>query len=249
MNLFFFFHFRLFFFQYLILLLCCCCFCFCFIIIFYEIVASNDDLLKQILVKLPLKPLMRFTSVSKHWLSLISGPDFCHRRKPPCCVSGPFIESPWDNTEFKFVDLSQSSNPSYPPSESITFFNNSSQLKILQSCNGLLLCSTNEAQEPKEYYVDNPTTRTYAILPPLPFRYRSVWGMSLAFDPSKSSHYKVLCVLSQTIDDDHDDDTYDVDDTQIAIYSSETQTWRLSGDSFYSPDTNIFSKGVFQIQI
>ena len=118
-----------------------------------EIVAGNDDLLKQILLKLPLKPLVKFTSVSKHWLSLISGPDFSHYGNPSCSVSGLFIESFWDITVFDFVDLNQSSDPSNEqpriPFRSISFLDNSSEIKILQSCNGLLLCSTNEAQEPK----------------------------------------------------------------------------------------------------
>ncbi|KAL3849292.1 hypothetical protein ACJIZ3_011174 [Penstemon smallii] len=41
-----------------------------------EIIASNDDLLIEILLRLPIKLLIRFKSVSKHWQSLITNPLF-----------------------------------------------------------------------------------------------------------------------------------------------------------------------------
>ncbi|PON92423.1 F-box domain containing protein [Trema orientale] len=41
-----------------------------------ESIAGNVDLLTQILIFLPIKSLLKFKSVSKHWLSLISDPNF-----------------------------------------------------------------------------------------------------------------------------------------------------------------------------
>ncbi|KAL5569809.1 hypothetical protein UlMin_026384 [Ulmus minor] len=202
-----------------------------------EIVANNDDLLKEILTKLPLKSLMRFTSVSKHWLSLISGPYFNSRRSPfPRSVSGLFLPFIGSRLEYEFVDLNQSSNPTNPPFRSLNFTNDPSGMgiEIVRSCNGLLLCSATEN------YVYNPTTMKYTVLPPLPLRSRFVCGLSLAFDPSKCPHYKVLCVLVfDPIDEYHEDHC------QIEIYSSKTRTWRLSGDSFYADITARFDDGVF----
>ncbi|KAL5539050.1 hypothetical protein UlMin_046055 [Ulmus minor] len=201
-----------------------------------EIIVNNDELLVQILVKLPLKSLIKFTSVSKHWFSLISGPDFSHRRNP-CSVSGIFLESltycfP---REYDFVDLNQTSDPSNPPFRSLSFINSLSNIRIHHSCNGLLLCSANINREREDYYVYNPTTNKYTTLPPLPLRSWFVWGRSLAFEPRKSPHYKVILVLSgETIDDHY----------QIEIYSSKTRTWRPSGNSFFCRDT-AFAKGVF----
>ncbi|PKI54542.1 hypothetical protein CRG98_025056 [Punica granatum] len=42
-----------------------------------EKVAGDDDLLLEILLQLPIKSLLEFKSVSKHWLSVITDPLFC----------------------------------------------------------------------------------------------------------------------------------------------------------------------------
>ncbi|GER50815.1 F-box family protein [Striga asiatica] len=47
-----------------------------------EKIASIDHLLSRILLLLPLKSLLRFKSVSKPWLALISSPEFCRLRLP-----------------------------------------------------------------------------------------------------------------------------------------------------------------------
>ncbi|KAM1721011.1 hypothetical protein ACFX12_022597 [Malus domestica] len=41
-----------------------------------EAVANSQDILTQILLRLPTKSLVRFKCVSTHWLSLISCPQF-----------------------------------------------------------------------------------------------------------------------------------------------------------------------------
>ncbi|KAL6135868.1 hypothetical protein ACLB2K_068093 [Fragaria x ananassa] len=42
-----------------------------------ETVGNTEELLTEILVRVPARPLVRFKCVSKHWLSLISDPRFC----------------------------------------------------------------------------------------------------------------------------------------------------------------------------
>ncbi|KAK4489395.1 hypothetical protein RD792_005204 [Penstemon davidsonii] len=61
-----------------------------------ETVASIEDLLTEILLRLPVKSLLNFKSVSKQWHSVITNPNFCHLRscwktKPPAI--GLFIHS------------------------------------------------------------------------------------------------------------------------------------------------------------
>lgn len=70
----------------------------------------------------------------------------------------------------------------------------------------------------------NPTTKQFATLPQIRREYaKDVCGMSLAFDPIKSPHYKVVCVR-------HSEMTREL--FQIEIYSSETPLWRVSGQPF-----------------
>ncbi|KAK8323315.1 hypothetical protein V6Z11_A12G230200 [Gossypium hirsutum] len=96
-----------------------------------DMIASNDDILALILHRLPLKSLLKFKTVSKHWLYLITYPTFRphHNSK---AISG-----------FLCAD------------------------QILQSCNGLLLCCNFRPNRlDTTYYIYNPTTKHYTVLPP-----------------------------------------------------------------------------------
>ncbi|GJY07388.1 hypothetical protein Tco_0374442 [Tanacetum coccineum] len=91
---------------------------------------------------------------------------------------------------------------------------------ILQSCNGLLLCCT---QRPDKLYVCNPTIKMFKMLP----TNSPIWNVKIAFDPTKSPHYKVI--YAKVV---HDDDEFDFGYSQIETYSSETRNWSLCGDRF-----------------
>lgn len=103
--------------------------------------------------------------------------------------------------------------------------------KILQSCNGLFLCIPLFAEKKKQYhpiYVVNPTTNQFSTLfPPRAGKSTVFVRYALAFDPSESPHYKVVC-LSTTQNHNwvH----------QVDIYSSETRTWRLLETPYASKD-------------
>ncbi|GKB36572.1 hypothetical protein Tco_0881514 [Tanacetum coccineum] len=96
-------------------------------------------------------------------------------------------------------------------------------VKILQSCNGLLLRSG--LGLPVFYYVYNPSTNQYKKLPYLDCSldnspYYSSAGLRIAFDPTKSPHYKLVDAGRTFCDID------------IQIYSSKTGKWSLCSDRF-----------------
>ncbi|KAJ8436323.1 hypothetical protein Cgig2_005247 [Carnegiea gigantea] len=131
-------------------------------------------------------------------------------------------------------------------------------VKILQSCNGLLLFSTTTTQyglyrnkivsfHGQELYVLNPTTQKSKLLPRCPDQIVSEEGLelnfsatsppcyTLAFDGTTSSHYKVICVR-KTARDRH----------KIVVYSSESKLWRLSKAlDFLAPRDIDFKGGVY----
>ncbi|KAJ0098327.1 hypothetical protein Patl1_20704 [Pistacia atlantica] len=168
-----------------------------------EEIANNDDLLIELLIRLPFKSLLIFNSVSKHWLSLISDPDFSDRSLIPRPTSDLFLCN-IDHSEYDFIILNSSS--SRKPLQLLTLGDDSSKIMVLHSCIGLLLCCSLKVKEFSRYlnlkyfdnyHVFNPTAKQYTMLPPIRARtrvFRAILGIFLAFDPSKSPHCKAIYV-------------------------------------------------------
>ncbi|KAK6789307.1 hypothetical protein RDI58_013106 [Solanum bulbocastanum] len=89
-------------------------------------------------------------------------------------------------------------------------------IEILSSCGGLILCCCHKPWI-REYYVCNPNTKQFTIVPSLDKSYMR--DLCLAFDPSKSPHYRILKVGLHYNE----------------MYSSETNPWRRLRDPFPMP--------------
>ncbi|KAL7108628.1 hypothetical protein ACP275_06G124300 [Erythranthe tilingii] len=206
-----------------------------------QIVNSIDDLLIEIFLRLPIKSLVRFKLVSKRWHSLVTDQQFCLMRSNtnPNPAVGLFLLSPTDSISYDYVSLSINKSGN-PPFRKLDFDDEPRGVRILQSCNGLLLCCSNSAREcNKRYYVYNPTTKKFSTLPKLNGVggiSKRMCGMSLAFDPAKSPHYNVVCV--RRLQSDSGEYRY-----QFAVYSSEKGPWRKWGDP-YTAEVG-FEKGVY----
>ncbi|XP_076902460.1 F-box protein At5g07610-like [Bidens hawaiensis] len=176
-----------------------------------SLVGSNDDLLTEILIRLPVTSILRFKSVSRHWRSLLTHTHFAHRydnlsKTPGLFARGIYIPF---NVE----------NRSTPPFRSLEFYFNRPRVIIMQHCNGLLLCCSHLLGDSK-YYVFNPTTKQLAIIPPLRGGEnvrKTICFMALAFH--QTVRYEVVCIRAL---DPHGKKF------QIQIYSSETREWRVS---------------------
>ncbi|KAK0598583.1 hypothetical protein LWI29_036062 [Acer saccharum] len=97
-------------------------------------IAANDDILTEILVRLPLKSILRFKSASRQWHSLISGAHFCRRVYPDAYLVSSLLLRKFSlsNLEYDFVPLTD--KPTSPPFKTLAFVNHPSGLEILQSC-------------------------------------------------------------------------------------------------------------------
>ncbi|XP_050373071.1 F-box protein At5g07610-like [Argentina anserina] len=204
-----------------------------------EAVSGNQDLITDILLRLPVKSLLRFKCVSKQWHSLISEPRFSRHYRSLASAGIIFC-----GTNELIHHVSCSGRNSEPPFKSLDFISDSAGIKILQSCNGLILCcSLFELGKNRNYYICNPSARQFLVLPP-PNAIESdesltIFGVHLAFDPCKSTHYQVICVRNCSPSSAATNDHY-----QIGIYSSETRHWRLSGSPFSAPFDMVFDNGV-----
>lgn len=200
-----------------------------------NVVSSNDDLLIEILLRLPVLSVLLFKSVSKQWLSLITDASITFRRcqipnlGPP---SGLFIRNHQSFSEYDFVSLN-SKLPSrrYPHKYSFSSrFGSGTRFQILQSCNGLLLCSTGVKCD--KCYVYNPSTDLFKMLPS-----RHVLGLGnaglskikIAFDPRRSTYYKLVSADFIRDDDDANESGMSA---RIQTYSSETGVWSVCDSRF-----------------
>ncbi|GJU13268.1 F-box protein-like protein [Tanacetum coccineum] len=195
-------------------------------------VISSNDLLTEILVRLPLLSLVLFKSVSKRWLSLIKDANPTFRRNPDP-VSGLFLDKYSSGKEYNDA-ISYDFVPfdiripmifgSSLLSTKFTFGPEVQHVEIFDSCNGLLLCLTLS----EKFYVYNPSiSNMFKVLPEpdnvTSFCYSSRGDFKMAFDPSKSPYYKVM--YAELVDGVY---------VQIHTYSSETGNW--SSDEFFKLD-------------
>ncbi|KAJ0646151.1 putative F-box domain-containing protein [Helianthus annuus] len=198
------------------------------------LIGSNDDLLTEILLRLPVTSILRFKSVSKHWRLHLRHTHFTHRydkiSKSPGFFTNDTIYVPYD------VE-----NPTTPRFRSLYFYPDPRGIRIVQSCNGLLLCCTYRGSiDTRKYYVFNPTTKQFAIVPCLPGGYgvrKTIRFMGLAFHRTDCVHYKLVCIRELASDDD-------VELFQIQIYSSDTREWRICPVTFRT-DCPDFEMGVY----
>ncbi|CDP16131.1 unnamed protein product [Coffea canephora] len=192
------------------------------------LIGYNEDILLQILPYLPPKSLLRFQSVSKKWLSIISNPTFrrLHLRVNPTTATSAFIlfrKIKNMAPELNFI----SSHEDYvnPMGNIVSNLNNlfeNADILGLHSCNGLLCVKFCFNYDSIEFVVYNPTTNKYRLIPRLKKiveeRLLQTSVVNIAFDPLNPAQYTLVCVIT-----DHFESEY-----RFIVYSSETGFWRES---------------------
>ncbi|XP_057425500.1 F-box protein At5g07610-like [Lotus japonicus] len=153
-------------------------------------VIGNIDLLWEILIRLPLKPLIQSKCVSKRWLTLISDQRFRdahsihqHRRYPTSVI----FSNVYDESQI----LSFTTATTVPTLRSLelNFPDENEEVTVVRSCNGLLLC---RGYGPN-YFICNPISGNFTTITPWRPESKSI-DIYLAFDPCMSPDYKVISV-------------------------------------------------------
>ncbi|GJY90277.1 hypothetical protein Tco_0505473 [Tanacetum coccineum] len=192
-----------------------------------HLVFTNNDLLAEILIRLHILCIHLFTTVSKQWLQILTSPDFTDRHRkipnldPPAGIFANHLRS---LVECDFVSLdSRLNSKKSTMNHSFGFAEEVDHVRILQSCNGLLLC--NGSAWPIFYYVYNSSTNLFKRLPQPNYShddscFYSSGVFRMTFDPRKSLYYKVVQAGRAS------------GETQIQIYSSKTWNWSFCRDRF-----------------
>ncbi|CAN6175857.1 unnamed protein product [Urochloa humidicola] len=194
----------------------------------------HDDLIVDILSRLPAKSLCRCMCISKSWRALVREvthrhmfarttpwPSFFFLRCRHGILSRGFVTAKGDGG----LPLVNSALSFLPAS---TY----GRISLLDSCNGLLLLRCSPAivvdatvpPRPAFYVVCNPATGEWVALlkpslePGFDNYYRKACSAALGFDPSVSPHFHVFQLEEKEL-------AYEHFVNAVEIYSSETGTW------------------------
>ncbi|CAM0902455.1 unnamed protein product [Alopecurus aequalis] len=185
----------------------------------------TDDLILEVLSRLPARSVRRFKCVSTPWRDLIADP--LHRKKLPQTLAGflytTYKPGAWSH---HFASVSGGAAPFDP---SLPFLQPASKYKHIthvDTCNGLLLCACFNKETPDankdefRYVVCNPATGRWIELPPQSQAWANRFHCTarLAFDPTLSSHFHVL----EFFEPIHYAGSYV---TGVDIFSSQTGAW------------------------
>ncbi|CAL4958073.1 unnamed protein product [Urochloa decumbens] len=189
-----------------------------------------DDLIVEILSRVPYRSLCRFKCVSRSWLALCSDPDL--RKKSPQTLSGFFCYSRHEDNDYDIycphlINLSGRGRPVVDPSP--PFLEGYASPPLFLQCSSSLLlwkfCKSSPLEA--EYVVSNPATQKWILLPPTEARH-PVHLVRLGFDPAVPSCFYVFMFMTG--------DYLEV--TGVEIYSSETGGW-IFRQSEWEEDTTM----------
>ncbi|VAH84302.1 unnamed protein product [Triticum turgidum subsp. durum] len=171
-----------------------------------------DDLLVEIISRVPYKSTRCCKCVSTRWRDLIAHPD--HREKLPRSTLAGFFYKIYDlkrrpPDSHGYLSVSGTGAPGgiqyFGELEDHCYWGNESflseyeSLQILDCCNGLLLCRARKSTDPEtlddpktlDYVVCNPATEKWVTVPATKWSWL-VDSACLGFDPAVSAHFYVF---------------------------------------------------------
>ncbi|KAL8058392.1 hypothetical protein ABFX02_03G015200 [Erythranthe guttata] len=170
-----------------------------------------EEIIEEILYRLPVKSLLRFKCVSQSWRSLISTKQFVethlqHSKKIESLTDKRIISTCKNSSKSspgRLKACSLSSLLTEPVTRAVSFdffpLNSSRDIVIVGSCNGLISVLVDACR----FFLLNPSTREFKELPDFftgttcPKNLGSISGYGFGFDES-SCDYKVYAVFTMT---------------------------------------------------
>ncbi|OVA01551.1 F-box domain [Macleaya cordata] len=185
----------------------------------------DDNLLCQILTRVPAKSIAQLKVMNKQWNSLISNPFFIVNHalhQSYRNASGLFHNAPCPGSIVHFsFDLSSPTVGNQTLSLGLPEDHRTNNLRLFAASNGLLFLMT-EYYFCKPMYISNPTTKKSRCIPSPGGG--DIFGFGLAVDPTSfplHNHYKVVGLYGI-----HDCKAY-----QFKIFTPEIGCWRDSKET------------------
>ncbi|KAK2664849.1 hypothetical protein Ddye_003427 [Dipteronia dyeriana] len=181
----------------------------------------SEDLLIEILCRLPIKSLIMFKCVSRSWNSLISN---------VCIPRISSMSSPLSGFLFRFSPMTprmdyvsysdevitdnDATSNGFVEAYSSLLPSKYSPYHVVNCCNGLILLVSESVCR---YYVCNPAIKQCVAIPKAR-AHAKAHNALIAFDPHESSHYKVICFPNSL-------HCPAFKTPELDIFSSETRKW------------------------
>ncbi|TVU45547.1 hypothetical protein EJB05_05036, partial [Eragrostis curvula] len=156
----------------------------------------TDDLLVDILSRVPIKTLCCCKCVSPSWRDLISNP--AHRKKLPQTLFGFFYFDEFETCQFVSLVAPKKGQPRSPSPVDFSFLPGDGQ--VLDCCNGLVLlnCWTGSGSTRRgTYVVCHPATKKCVAVPEPTETGKKCFGIRLCFDPAVSWDFHVVRLLDE----------------------------------------------------
>ncbi|KAL7148369.1 hypothetical protein ABFS83_06G173700 [Erythranthe nasuta] len=189
-----------------------------------------EEIIEQILLNLPVKSLLKFTSVSKSWRSLISSNRFIEAhlefsRKDPNFTHYRTISTlPPSRNGVNHCSLPSLFNGNGHATDAVDvdfpFDFSEKFVRVMGSCNGLVCIVTDEAH----FFLLNPSTRKFKILPDVCDRLMNtiICAFKSGFGFVESTRdYKVLLVCCIFRRDSR------TCETVVKVYSLTANSWKI----------------------
>ncbi|XP_044500203.1 F-box/kelch-repeat protein At3g23880-like [Mangifera indica] len=213
-----------------------------------------DDIIQQILLKLPTKSLLRFKCVCKSWRDLISTHEFAIKHLTETSERfrrfGVFESEKLREGRISLYSLAAQTSSRAEEAEEETIclplrgkdcylapaaneyiINRFIYTRVLGSCNGILLIRLENVEEssghPRTFLLWNPTIREFKMIPPCYFKSSLCSLVSGLGYNSSIDNYKVVVVFSER----NSDLAYGY------VYNLKTNSWKRL-ENFYFPYKN-----------
>ncbi|XP_050209264.1 F-box/kelch-repeat protein At3g23880-like [Mercurialis annua] len=184
----------------------------------------NQELLTEILKRLPPKLLIQFKSVSKSWRSLITNPIFIsihtkHILENTTNKTSILRHYSWSNKKEIYTIQESNQELGFPFKSYSRFFD------VIGSCNGVLCLSDTYHVFNHKIILWNPTIRKYVIVPVPCISSDQIFMFVLGFgfDP-KSNEYKLVRIVYRMSNNGRNVDIR----PRVEVYELSKNAWRSS---------------------
>ncbi|KAL2459246.1 F-box/kelch-repeat protein [Forsythia ovata] len=196
-----------------------------------EIPSLPQEIMEDILSRLPAKYIAQFRCVSNPWRTLLSDPQFINTHLINRHTKENLILISPNQSLYTITNLAVSRKLSFQPELSDTW------TEVVGSCNGLVLL----VNEEEDKFLVNPTTLKQVKIRDSPLalnKRKSSWMHGFGYDVS-SDDYKIVTLSYYDPEDVNQPDTF------VDVYSVKRGVWRRLEPSPYSHTFPDLSPGAF----